>query len=98
PNGLANAGPQTPCHWLMPMASPMRGVRSDRASPVQARSPTMKKNTARAIAPALACIAPTALALTPAVARAQNAPQYQPAGVLSLNAQASADVPQDVVD
>jgi len=58
----------------------------------------MKKNTARAIALALACIAPTALALTPAVARAQNAPQYQPAGVLSLNAQASADVPQDVVD
>ncbi|HYS66771.1 MAG TPA: SIMPL domain-containing protein [Paraburkholderia sp.] len=58
----------------------------------------MTKNTARALALALACAAPAALALTPAMARAQNVPQYQPAGVLSLNAQASAEVPQDVVD
>lgn len=58
----------------------------------------MTKNTARALALALVCVAPAALALTPAMARAQGVTQYQPAGVLSLNAQASADVPQDVVD
>ena len=34
----------------------------------------------------------------PAMARAQGVTQYQPAGVLSLNAQASSEVPQDVVD
>jgi predicted secreted protein len=38
------------------------------------------------------------LALAPAVAHAQTIAPYQPAGVLSLNAQASAEVPQDVVD
>ena len=58
----------------------------------------MTKNTARALALALICVAPAALALTPAMARAQGVTQYQPAGVLSLNAQASAEVPQDVVD
>ncbi|MBB4517903.1 SIMPL domain-containing protein [Paraburkholderia fungorum] len=58
----------------------------------------MTKNTARALALALVCAAPVALALTPAMARAQSVTQYQPAGVLSLNAQASAEVPQDVVD
>lgn len=58
----------------------------------------MTKNTARAFAVALACAAPLALALAPAVARAQSVAPYQPAGVLSLNAQASAEVPQDVVD
>ena len=58
----------------------------------------MTKNTARALALALVCAAPAALALTPAMARAQGVTQYQPAGVLSLNAQASAEVPQDVVD
>ncbi|MBW8834881.1 MAG: hypothetical protein JF605_07150, partial [Burkholderia sp.] len=58
----------------------------------------MTKHTARALAFALVCAAPAALALTPAVARAQSVVPYQPAGVLSLNAQASADVPQDVVD
>ena len=58
----------------------------------------MTKNTARALALALVCAAPVALALTPAIARAQSVTQYQPAGVLSLNAQASAEVPQDVVD
>ena len=45
-----------------------------------------------------ACAAPVALALTSVAAHAQTVvQQYQPAGVLSLNAQASADVPQDVV-
>ncbi|MFM0060436.1 SIMPL domain-containing protein [Paraburkholderia phytofirmans] len=58
----------------------------------------MTKNTARALAFALVCATPAALALTPAMARAQSTGQYQPAGVLSLNAQASAEVPQDVVD
>jgi predicted secreted protein len=58
----------------------------------------MTKNTARAIALALVCAAPVALTLTPTLARAQGVVQAQPAGVLSLNAQASAEIPQDVVD
>lgn len=58
----------------------------------------MTKNTARALALALVCATPVALALTPTLARAQNAAPYQPAGVLSLNAQASSEVPQDVVN
>jgi predicted secreted protein len=46
-----------------------------------------------------ACAAPIALALTTVAANAQTVVQQaQPAGVLSLNAQASAEVPQDVVD
>jgi predicted secreted protein len=57
----------------------------------------MTKKAARALALALACTAPVALALTPTLARAQGVMQ-QPSGVLSLNAQASAEVPQDVVD
>jgi len=57
----------------------------------------MTKQAARALALALACTAPVVLALTPTVARAQSV-MPQPAGVLSLNAQASAEVPQDVVD
>jgi hypothetical protein len=40
----------------------------------------MTKNTARALAFALVCAAPAALALTPAGARAQGVMQYQPAG------------------
>ena len=58
----------------------------------------MTKTTARALALALACTTPVALALTPAMARAQGMMQPQPSGVLSLNAQASAEVPQDVVN
>lgn len=58
----------------------------------------MTKNTARALALALICATPVALALTPTLARAQSAAPYQPAGVLSLNAQASSEVPQDVVN
>ncbi|NKJ48046.1 hypothetical protein CIC12_15105 [Burkholderia sp. SG-MS1] len=58
----------------------------------------MSKKTARALAFALVCTAPVALALTPAMARAQGVMQAQPSGVLSLNAQASAEIPQDVVD
>jgi predicted secreted protein len=41
---------------------------------------------------------PLLLSLAPIAARAQTVVPYQPAGVLSLNAQASAEVPQDVVD
>jgi predicted secreted protein len=58
----------------------------------------MSKITARALALALACTTPVALTLTPAMARAQGVMQSQPSGVLSLNAQASAEVPQDVVN
>jgi predicted secreted protein len=44
------------------------------------------------------CAVPLLLSLTPIAARAQTIVPYQPSGVLSLNAQASAEVPQDVVD
>ncbi|RZF28837.1 DUF541 domain-containing protein [Paraburkholderia sp. UYCP14C] len=57
----------------------------------------MTTKTARALALALAFGAPVALALNPAPARAQTMMQ-QPSGVLSLNAQASAEVPQDEVE
>jgi predicted secreted protein len=57
----------------------------------------MQKN-ARAYAVALAVAAPLALTLAPRAAHAQTFVQSQPSGVLSLNAQASAQVPQDVVD
>lgn len=57
----------------------------------------MTKRTARALALALAFGAPVALALNPALASAQTMMQ-QPSGVLSLNAQASAEVPQDEVE
>ena len=58
----------------------------------------MTKNTARAVALALICSAPVALTLTPTLTRAQGGMQAQPSGVLSLNAQASAEIQQDVVD
>ena len=45
-----------------------------------------------------ACAAPLSVAIAPVTAHAQTVVQYQPSGVLSLNAQASAEVPQDVVD
>ncbi|EDZ98274.1 protein of unknown function DUF541 [Burkholderia sp. H160] len=57
----------------------------------------MTKKTARALALALAFGAPVALALNPPLARAQTM-MPQPSGVLSLNAQASAEVPQDEVE
>ncbi|HEX3383039.1 MAG TPA: SIMPL domain-containing protein [Paraburkholderia sp.] len=57
----------------------------------------MTKRTARALALALAFGAPVALALNPVLASAQTMMQ-QPSGVLSLNAQASAEVPQDEVE
>ncbi|MGF6295740.1 putative secreted protein [Paraburkholderia youngii] len=57
----------------------------------------MTTKTARALALALAFGAPAALALNPAPARAQTM-MPQPSGVLSLNAQASAEVPQDEVE
>src|SRR3954454_168156 len=67
-------------------------------SPVQARSSAMTKTTARALALALACTTPVALTLNPAMARAEGVMQSQPSGVLSLNTQSSAGVPQDVVN
>jgi predicted secreted protein len=57
----------------------------------------MTTKTARALALALAFGAPVALTLNPAPARAQSM-MPQPSGVLSLNAQASAEVPQDEVE
>ena len=56
----------------------------------------MTQKTARAIAFAMALATP--LALASAAAHAQGVTQAEPSGVLSLNAQASAEVPQDVVD
>ncbi|MEW6346315.1 MAG: SIMPL domain-containing protein [Paraburkholderia sp.] len=56
----------------------------------------MTQKAARAIALALALATPFAFAS--AAARAQGVIQPEPAGVLSLNAQASAEIPQDVVD
>ncbi|MGF6409948.1 SIMPL domain-containing protein [Paraburkholderia sp. MM5482-R1] len=57
----------------------------------------MTTKTARSLALALALGTPVALALNPAPARAQTM-MPQPSGVLSLNAQASAEVPQDEVE
>jgi predicted secreted protein len=66
----------------------------------------MKRNTAAALVPrlvptlaaVLAIAAPLALTLAPRAAVAQTADaRVQPAGVLTLSAQASAEVPQDVV-
>jgi predicted secreted protein len=56
----------------------------------------MTQKAARAIALAVALAAP--LAFASVAARAQSVTQAEPAGVLSLNAQASAEIPQDVVD
>ena len=58
----------------------------------------MTQKTARALALAMALATPLALSLAPAAAHAQGVAQAQPSGVLSLNAQASAEVPQDVVN
>lgn len=58
----------------------------------------MTRKTALAFAFALACATPLALSLAPATAFAQTVVQNPPSGVLSLSAQASADVPQDVVN
>ncbi|WP_322014386.1 SIMPL domain-containing protein [Paraburkholderia sp. J12] len=57
----------------------------------------MKRKTIVTLATALAVAAPLALTLAPGAAFAQSDARYQPAGVLSLSAQASAEVPQDVV-
>ncbi|ADG14806.1 protein of unknown function DUF541 [Paraburkholderia atlantica] len=57
----------------------------------------MTTKPARALALALAFGAPVALALNSAPTRAQTM-MPQPSGVLSLNAQASAEVPQDEVE
>jgi predicted secreted protein len=56
----------------------------------------MTQKTARAIALAMALAAP--LAFASAAVHAQGVTQAEPSGVLSLNSQASAEVPQDVVD
>jgi predicted secreted protein len=58
----------------------------------------MSAKTARAVAFAMVCATPFVLSLAPVAAQAQTSTPYQPSGVLSLNAQASAEVPQDVVD
>ena len=56
----------------------------------------MTQKNARAIALAMALATP--LAFASAAVHAQTVTQAEPSGVLSLNAQASAEVPQDVVD
>jgi predicted secreted protein len=56
----------------------------------------MTQKNARAIALAMALATP--LAFASAAAHAQTVTQAEPSAVLSLNAQASAEVPQDVVD
>lgn len=58
----------------------------------------MTRKTALALAITLATAAPLGLSLVPSAAWAQSDARYQPAGVLSLSAQASAEVPQDVVE
>jgi predicted secreted protein len=57
----------------------------------------MKRKTAVTLAAALVAALPLALTLAPHAAFAQSEARYQPSGVLSLSAQASAEVPQDVV-
>ncbi len=57
----------------------------------------MKRKAVMTLATALAVAAPIALTLAPGAAFAQSDARYQPAGVLSLSAQASSEVPQDVV-
>jgi predicted secreted protein len=58
----------------------------------------MTRKITLALAFAGTCAMPLLLSLAPAAARAQTIAPYQPAGVLSLNSQASTEVPQDVVD
>src|SRR5690242_17820794 len=96
------------CNWLRPIAADCdrsrpfaidkrRALDACTHNLPQRRSRTMTKKSALAWALAAACAAPLALAFAPAAANAQTVvQQYQPAGVLSLNAQASAEVPQDV--
>lgn len=57
----------------------------------------MTRKTAITAATLLAIAAPLGLGFAPGAALAQSAAQTQPAGVLSLSAQASAEIPQDVV-
>ncbi len=59
----------------------------------------MTRKSALALSLVLAAAVPATLAIAPAAAQAQSLnPHFpQPAGVLSLSAQASADVPQDVI-
>jgi len=59
----------------------------------------MTKKTALALSLALAAAVPVALTLASPAAHAQTAnPHFpEPAGVLSLSSQASADVPQDII-
>ncbi|KAG8152258.1 SIMPL domain-containing protein [Burkholderia catarinensis] len=59
----------------------------------------MTKKSALALSLALAAAVPVALTLASPAARAQTAnPHFpEPAGVLSLSSQASADVPQDII-
>ncbi|KVE39519.1 SIMPL domain-containing protein [Burkholderia sp. TSV86] len=59
----------------------------------------MTKKSALTAAVALAAALPIAIALAPSAARAQSiGVMPPPSGVLSLSAQASADVPQDIID
>ena len=62
-----------------------------------ARVPSRRPALASTLAAALVVAAPLALTLAPRAALAQSDARFQPAGVLSLSAQASAEVPQDVV-
>lgn len=59
----------------------------------------MTKKSALALSLALAAAVPAALTLASTAAHAQTAnPHFpEPAGVLSLSSQASADVPQDII-
>jgi len=58
----------------------------------------MTRKAVLAFALAVASATPLVLSLTPSVASAQTIVQNQPSGVLSLSAQASTEVPQDVVN
>src|SRR5579864_5825684 len=69
-----------------------------RVQPAQERNQTMTRKHALAFALAVASAAPLALSLAPATAHAQTVVQNPPSGVLSLSAQASTEVPQDVVN
>ena len=57
----------------------------------------MTRKTVMTLAAAFAVAAPLALSLAPRAAFAQSDARYQPSGVLSLAAQASAEIPQDIV-
>jgi len=57
----------------------------------------MNRKTAVTLAAAFAAALPLAMTLAPCAALAQSDARFQPSGVLSLSAQASAEVPQDVV-